>query len=191
LIQVSSSSSINGVGRGNLFYSRVSRRQIGKTKGLLSRRAWTLQESLLSRRILRFTKDQVWWHCLEAEWTERDPRGCWKDTLWGRAFTPRVALGRKVERFKDGLHDLLLKWYSIVNDFSNRHITSRSGTFPAISGIAKEIHRLISQEYEAELWVGDIHRGLLWFRSGKRNINEYYAPSWTWASHVFETGDQT
>jgi hypothetical protein len=110
LIQVCSSSYINGVGRGDLFYSRVSRRQIGETKGPLSRRAWTLQESLLSCRILRFTKDQVWWHCLEDEWTERDPRGCWINTWWGRASTPRVALGREVERFKDGLQDPLLKW---------------------------------------------------------------------------------
>jgi hypothetical protein len=42
-------------------------------RGPLSSRAWTLQETTLARRVVRFAKGQIWWRCHEHECNERDP----------------------------------------------------------------------------------------------------------------------
>jgi hypothetical protein len=54
---------------------------------------------------------------------------------------------------------------------------------PAISGLAKEIHKQTGNTYAAGIWMEEIHKGLLWrtFGAGQRS-KTYYAPSWSWAS---------
>lgn len=40
------------------------------TKGALSQRAWCLQERAMSRRILHFGREQLFWECLTGTWAE-------------------------------------------------------------------------------------------------------------------------
>jgi hypothetical protein len=48
-------------------------------KGPLARRAWTLQEELLSPCVIRFTRSQVWWQCREAFRCETYPKSLDED----------------------------------------------------------------------------------------------------------------
>lgn len=44
-------------------------------KGPLGKRAWTLQEDILSSRVLRWGAKQMTWHCRTATCSEHDPTG--------------------------------------------------------------------------------------------------------------------
>jgi hypothetical protein len=87
----------------------------------------------------------------------------------------------------------LSSWYDIVKEYAKRGITFEKDIFPAISGLAREVHEGIGQEYKAGIWAQDIHRGLIWFapRPGaKRRVTPYIAPSWSWASVDFSKTEE-
>jgi hypothetical protein len=161
--------------------------QFYASEGPLSHRAWTLQETHLSCRVLRFASTQVWWQCLEQQWKESgsNPE---RHPVWASSLKPRIVLDKGDEQFNDNRHSPLQCWYRIVNDYSSRNISFVKDIFPAISGVAKEDHRHVSQEYKAGLWSRDMHLGLLWGMSGPGAIKVgvdplgYVAPSWSWAS---------
>jgi hypothetical protein len=83
-------------------------------------------------------------------------------------------------------------WYDIVSsEYSRRLLSFGQDRFPAISGVAKEIGRLLPRDdsnrdkYLAGLWAGDIAHGLLWFPKEAGTATrpaEYRTPSWSWAS---------
>ncbi|KAL2070991.1 hypothetical protein VTL71DRAFT_14017 [Oculimacula yallundae] len=154
--------------------------------GPLSDRAWTLQEELLSWRILRFAKGKAWWECQETEWNEWCPED---EKLQDRGLSipaalPRITLLNGDEKFRDTRCEPLDIWYQAVSDLIKRGISYRSDIFPAISGVAKDTYRHIKQEYKAGLWLDHIHTGLLWSVGyiGAKRTEAYTAPSWSWAS---------
>jgi hypothetical protein len=115
------------------------------SRGPVSLRAWTLQEAILSRRVLRFARGQVWWQCHRAQWNERDPCGIASTALtkWKSSMSPRLTLERGNEQFDTPWCKPLRCWYRIVNDYSARRLTYQKDRFPAIAGIAKEVQRHI------------------------------------------------
>jgi hypothetical protein len=122
--------------------------QVGKSE--LSRRAWTLQEDLLSPRVLKFRKKQLAWSCRTLECTEEDPEG---DIFFhgneGVSNLKYICLSPK--HFQHKVENLRLwddytwncdpldLWNNIISDFSERRITFDVDRLPAISGIAKEV----------------------------------------------------
>lgn len=84
---------------------------------------------------------------------------------WMRYFSP-IHLGEDKISDVDLKHQLQY-WYRMVNGFSTREITCQDDIFSTTSGVAKEIQRLITQEYKAGLWAGDMHIGLLWSDSSR------------------------
>lgn len=78
---------------------------------------------------------------------------------------------------------LLECWYSVINDYTRRSLSFISDTFPAIAGLAKEVHNQTGFTYQAGLWEQDAHRGLLWMATqGASRHESYQAPSWSWAA---------
>jgi hypothetical protein len=77
-------------------------------------------------------------------------------------------------------------WYDLVTLYTKSALTVASDIFPAISGIASAISSSTQDIYIAGLWLGDLHRGLLWSApdstNSKPDLREYRAPSWSWAS---------
>jgi hypothetical protein len=143
----------------------------------LGTRAWAVQECVLPRRTLYFTRTRDYWEC---------------DSLLA------------CERFPDGLSDLLswkiyLKkrpasleiWPSIAEAYSKCDLTLED-KLVAISGLAQLIHKAAKAEYAAGLWIENLEHKLCWhcpesrsdFRPSKlRSIRSVYrAPSWSWAS---------
>jgi hypothetical protein len=163
-----------------------------KFRGPLSTRAWTLQENILSTRILRFSRSKVWWQCREMQQNEGIPRGNgrissnqWTSfTIKPTKFSERAAL----QSVGNVTLDPLWQWREIVNDFTSRHITFSKDKFPAISAMARHFARETGQKYKAGLWSNDMHRGLLWssMAPGATKADQYLAPSWSWASVDFE-----
>jgi hypothetical protein len=168
----------------------------------LSRRAWTLQEDLLSPRVLKWRTKQLEWSCRTVECTEEDPDG---DIFFhGNGSVSNLKyICLSPEKFKKKAEDLRLLddytwncdpldlWDEIITDFSDRRITFNVDRLPAISGIAKEVARHTGYDYKAGLWLQNIHQDLLW-EVGHRGRHDkatkpaqYIAPSWSWASLKF------
>lgn len=87
-------------------------------------------------------------------------------------------------------------WTRFIESYSVRQLTYDTDTLPAISGIVREIQRLIGDTYYAGLWKKHFLDGLLWrlemslgsaervegHPQTPRRRHEWIAPSWSWAS---------
>ncbi|KAH7339186.1 hypothetical protein BKA66DRAFT_479674 [Pyrenochaeta sp. MPI-SDFR-AT-0127] len=146
----------------------------------LYHRGWTLQERMLSPRVVAFTRDQLVWNCQTQNMTES-----------GVAMN---ALGQQRLRISDVFHDggALIFWHSVVRDYSCRCLTNATDKLPALSGLAAALHQLTGDEYLAGLWKGSLLDDLLWvneapYGGGGNKVApsrqpDCSAPSWSWAS---------
>lgn len=147
------------------------------SRGPLSRRGWVLQELILSRRIVHYAREQMYWECQSLSKAED-----------GATFKAH-------SRFKQLLsfHDppgfsytqsLQNRWYTLVEDYKSRLLTKDTDMLPALSGIASEFGKHIQQKYLAGLWNLELANGLLWHArdSYLKQPSTYRAPSWSWAA---------
>lgn len=173
-------------------------------------RAWTLQEYLLSPRIISFSTDEVQWTC-------RTIRACECNNPEDLDMPRLEMLQRKITRVQgrekktkpvegysnnDAIRLVMLHCYSFWNDiverYSVRQLSCARDKLPALSGVAREYARILDDgrhsdmaptrpsRYLAGLWEDDIYRGLCWYNPGHTSkdflLVEYCAPSWSWAS---------
>lgn len=178
-------------------------------KGPLSKRAWTLQEDVLSSRVLRWGNKQLTWHCRTVTCSEHDPTGAFNidsrgyssnERLYRQSDFKLLCLPRKVlqRRLQDTrIHGTeigyrlgaLSFWDSIVQDFASRALTYDSDRLPALSGVAKEVARHTGYAYKAGIWEEEVHSDLLWRIEGEAATpSTYTAPSWSWAGHRSGSG---
>ncbi|KAI8663821.1 HET domain-containing protein [Fusarium keratoplasticum] len=166
------------------------------------RRAWTMQESLLSRRLIMFTDDEVFWRCQKATWCEslalehcstqrREPRitsyqsfGCYDLMEIGpsRAFRPEYA-------------------YRVISHYAKRSITNQSDSLKAIQGYLRRLymkhtlaqsdwgHLLFLRFEESLAWVGGdcarrVAEECVYNRDGSSHHVRF--PSWSWLGWDFE-----
>jgi hypothetical protein len=167
----------------------------------LHTRAWCLQETLLSQRVVVLGLHEMFWFCnsyerrssrpekrqrqpedYEAEiYGPISPQKVSSTTLWYRPFN---------------------YWYHMVAKYSQRELSFDQDRLPALSGLARLIAeyipvaspdneqslRRIKQVYLAGLWMRDLWHGLLWRTSGNRYTplakmkQAVNAPSWSWAA---------
>ncbi|KAH8161619.1 hypothetical protein CIB48_g6623 [Xylaria polymorpha] len=93
-----------------------------------------------------------------------------------------------------GLYNL---WYDMVAVYSSCSLTKKSDKLIAIAGIARELRNRLNvpdTDYIAGLWRQNLLYGLLWQttvittpnsraqRPGSPGVEEYQAPTWSWAS---------
>ena len=168
----------------------------------LIRRAWVLQERLLSPRVLHFGREELSWECVEhcaCQCSESlhygglsglilDSNGQPFKNAEGnksalnpkREFSP-AALAAVIEA--DGAVAIFRKWIRLVQEYSTLQLTYKSDIFPALSGLAKAFGHTLSANYYAGLWQGFLQTGLLWKVTGRGGRSEpWRAPSWSWAS---------
>lgn len=154
------------------------------SKTPLDRRAWVLQERLLSLRILYFGSQQMYWECAEAALRQDGKHyDASTDVLRVTAFKPYL----DVHAVIPGHHGQTqafkyLQWYEIVAEYTNWGLTFDSDKLPAISGIAKAFKSQIESMYIAGIWQEDFIAGLHWFVTDPSNFISHTLPSWAWAS---------
>lgn len=157
----------------------------------LSKRSWTLQEDLLSPRVLQFGQGEVGWQCqfesfpvVPSVISYFPPR---LRRLPSDIFNATGSPGKDKE-------DQALIWESMILDYSMRDCTWEADRMPAIAGIASELGQVWSDVYLAGMWKACLLKHLAWHcrdRKGAVPLNvqdigvtRVQPPSWSWLSAV-------
>ena len=147
-----------------------------------NQRGWTLQERILSRRVLHFTYSMLYFECRSSDWMEdnRPSRASLNRTPWLGSSAGGWYDDRHLESPTKSLYD---SWYLILEHYSQRSLTETDDKLPALSGVAHEMARLSGDTYIAGLWKNDLSASLLWNPVGiqSRPARTYRSPSWSWA----------
>lgn len=153
--------------------SRAPSSPYGETSGIgrepLACRAWCMQESVLSNRLLHYTMDELVWECNTHQRCEcgvysgpvdlTDNRNVLlrRPDMVGPAFQNPAILWR-------------FMWSQWVHIFTRRSITNTGDKLPALSGLAAKFSQVLqhclghSPKYLAGLWDGEmLPRGLCWY----------------------------
>ncbi|KAH7270940.1 heterokaryon incompatibility protein-domain-containing protein [Fusarium solani] len=171
----------------------------------LQSRGWTLQERLLSHRILYCSKFDYYWLCRETQECAAHRFASDFFDCDGIDSDERVSV--------DFLYDLplllppsaqptqaLILWYKMLLDYSARLLTEPTDKLPAIEGITQRFKTWIKSDCLHGLWQSDLAYGLMWRRprfdfAVESSSTEYpydssydnrlvpgRGPSWSWAS---------
>lgn len=173
-------------------------------------RAWTLQESYLSKRLLRYGTNQCSMVCQHSPLRPKIVDGWIKDTsndtqqLLNNLLFPTTLAAltdQDVVQYKAHYHetfdediatpveyetengDLIDLWIQLVEDYTSRALTVASDRPLAISGLASRVAPLLQDGYKAGHWLQYMPMDLLWYVSEAREGSHVYqAPSWSWTS---------
>lgn len=160
-------------------------------------RGWTLQETLLSRRLLVLGSIQLSWQCATSIWNESGTSLRPAEHM-AKEF-PCPSLHYPISPYDDGRANLrsdprsdVAVWGELVRSYCHRRLTLPKDKLPAISGLAKWMSRGTHRgdKYFAGLWWSHMPRSLLWYNQlmfpadlkDATRPATYRAPSWSWAS---------
>lgn len=190
--------------------TRLGLRTSFETEPLIHR-AWTVQERILSRRVIYFGSKQVFWECKHAHWCETHPAKAEVSTdvhktmvttkderwehIWERLLQevdddPWRLFFTTLVRLSDPCEQLLTDWSGIVTLFSKCALTVPSDKLVALSGVANEVKRRLKElrpsaghRYIAGLWEEELPGVLIWrVLEPASRAASYRAPTWSWAS---------
>ena len=154
----------------------------------LSKRAWVYQERHLSRRVLHFTGNEVFWECCATAPSFRS------ETYPSGSPLSRDFLGGTKLQLPDPSADIIAEdvnlckiWNEVCENFSKRLLTYSADKLPALSGLAKDFGtKCLSDSYVAGMWRSALPSALLWdvpkSDRGERKppATDFVAPSWSW-----------
>lgn len=171
-------------------------------------RAWTLQESYLSKRLLRFNSKQCNLMCQCSPSKPHIIDG-WKiDQDYDVRYVENIIFPRKLDLQDDvegiknfykstfgidlmydvgtpetALGDFVDMWRELVEAYTTRDLSVPMDRCLAISGLADRIAPVLNTRYVAGHWEKFLPADLLWHVSTPRpKPQEYQGPSWSWTS---------
>jgi hypothetical protein len=153
----------------------------------LTKRAWVHQERCLSRRILHFTSQEIFWECQEHKASESQFWGefsTWLDPSASVQLERTLLAPAEQIPWSEGI--LQQVWTSCVENFTKGKLSRAEDKLLAIAGLATRFHqRCPSVNYFAGLWDYELMYQLLWRRKEETTYplpEAYRAPSWSWAA---------
>ncbi|ETN36289.1 uncharacterized protein HMPREF1541_08566 [Cyphellophora europaea CBS 101466] len=140
----------------------------------LLKRAWCLQERLMSTRVLHFTAGELAWECCTLAACECGHM----DSL----ATPKLRYDR-ARLSKMTPDERAQAWDDLaLQSYQNRSLTKESDRFPALSSMAHLFQDEALGTYVAGIWSNYALSMLLWEVKAGKKADRYVAPSWSWAS---------
>jgi hypothetical protein len=156
------------------------RRPIDHNTWPLLKRAWVMQERLLSRRIIHFSNEELVWECMEQSICE-----CLRvTTSWPATNSIDSKAQHQASLTSDSRSKLADEWRAMVCSYTGMGLTYEKDIFPALSGLAKTIQTQIGHAYCAGMWRNSLLLDMLWrcVNSNGKRPQMWRAPSWSWAS---------
>jgi len=159
----------------------------------LNRRAWVVQERLLSPCNLHFGSTQIYWECRQRLACEAYPVVLPKTLEPNDSNKLDTRRGARIRESRglpaDPSLDNYTLWGSIVATYTKGALSFESDKLVALSGIASQLQKVLGDQYLAGLWSNHFADQLLWTaeyastRSRKSTRpHDYRAPSWSWAA---------
>ena len=160
----------------------------------LNRRAWALQERILSPRVLLYGCWQMYWQCQSQQNCDGGSTERIHGNEMGLSVPSSLQTGQtsyRVGTAEDTENALCAGWSDLVHHYTQRGLTDPSDKLPALSGIASKYQKATNDEYCAGLWMASLVKGLKWQvgEPERDRPSVYRAPTWSWASIFGETFD--
>lgn len=152
----------------------------------LNTRGWTLQEGMLTRRMLVYGEKEQVWRC-QTEACKQFPASP-LSTFQDRAVLPPEAFDRVQALQPAAAHTL---WGGIVIAYTSRKLSFREDRVSAVTGIIAELKPLFDDKCVFGIWRKSFLRQIAWARtsllSGEKEDEDVLAcaPAWSWASRSF------
>jgi hypothetical protein len=109
------------------------------TDNILIRRAWCLQERLLSPRVLHFGANQLFWECREVTACEINPTNATAVITSGTVLWKPLLFVIVVPGLEDLWDKLFQEWYRCIYMYTTCKLTVPSDKLIAISGLANDM----------------------------------------------------
>ncbi|KAK0219053.1 HET-domain-containing protein [Armillaria fumosa] len=152
----------------------------------VNKRAWCLEERLLSPRALIYASHTLQYHCQIStvnlgnainapRATERLPNIMFQEDV--------TMISAEIDKSTE--KELRSAWEDIVQDYTQRALTKPADRLLACSGLADQFARFWGDKYLAGLWQRRLHTELLWMKDYQDILPRpatYRAPSWSWAA---------
>ncbi|KAB2103048.1 hypothetical protein AG0111_0g8843 [Alternaria gaisen] len=143
----------------------------------LHERGWVFQERMLSRRIVHFMEEELWWEC-RASFVCECEEAHHKNDIFGVDMNQAAKMSEfhSVGETRD-------KWERIVETYMTKSLTYPSDIFPGLQGLAKLVPSSMGR-YLAGHWMKTLPHSLCWFvkKPAEKQLEEWRAPSWSWAA---------
>jgi hypothetical protein len=144
----------------------------------LFRRGWVFQERMLSRRIIHFMEQELWWECRECF-------HCECNSFRRSSSYGRQNLGSQLSKLSscENIEIIERIWENLVTEYSSKSLTYPSDIFPAIQALAKLIPSNMGR-YLAGHWESTLIWSLCWWKYSPKTDEHmgWRAPSWSWAA---------
>jgi hypothetical protein len=154
-------------------------------------RAWTLEEKVLSRRILVYSSTHLRWLCDSSQYGDGGAQENFMDYMPAKYRLPLRQREAPSHPSQNNISSSSLRnsWRILVGEFTKRSLTAPEDKLRAIAGLAEEYQQLMNDTYHAGLWESELVTELLWRRNSLSDSGlllprpvKYRAPSWSWAS---------
>ncbi|KAF9773354.1 hypothetical protein IL306_008860 [Fusarium sp. DS 682] len=152
----------------------------------LDKRAWTLQEYMLSSRMLIFSDYQLLWQCQEIDLQSVTGNDEGLEYHQHIESLPWASFNDEGD-ISYGTQDpeKLYLWKTIILQYAKRNLGKPEDRLPAVTGITTELQKVWRDTHIYGHWEQWFIQLLAWYkqendRVEKRHINR--APSWSWVS---------
>jgi hypothetical protein len=166
-------------------------------------RAWTLQERLLSRRLMIFIGGEVVWRCRETvafEDMTAEETGIAPEAFPWLSIKPQYLginarkgyVDGSIVRSRDGGTEVMrsatfTEYVKVVEEYAHRKITHPSDILKALAGILQILERCFKYPTNHGLSEGLLDAAILWRPSEileRRQKTDIDIPSWSWAGWI-------
>ncbi|GFF64880.1 hypothetical protein IFM61392_07097 [Aspergillus lentulus] len=142
-------------------------------KSAWAHRGWVMQERFLSRRVIYFTRDKLYWDCLKVSEDEEHAESL---------GSPLRALGKEITGKDDRRRNA---WEFIVSEYSSTVLTYNQDKLAALMGLTSSFKKRFSSRNYVGIDGDRTGFGLLWHAKDTYLdiYSDFHAPSWTWAAY--------
>jgi Heterokaryon incompatibility protein (HET) len=175
---------VNSDGKGGSIC--MIKKQSNAPRFPIETRGWTMQERLLSTRLLFFHPGRIDWVCRESHLFAGSSSSYSVNLIDVSVTRGNSTFG--APDINSGVNRQIQHWYFLIRAFSERKLSNPRDRLPALSGIAKEFRQNFPAlgDYVAGLWTTNLAQQLLWRieynAEWKCGVNGFMGPSWSWVS---------
>jgi Heterokaryon incompatibility protein (HET) len=142
----------------------------------INTRAWTMQEYVLSTRMLLYSDVELLWECqTEGKKQVRKSQMTYYD------LSQRARLQNMTKLVQSNNETKHWDWAGMVQEYSQRSLTEPEDKLIALAGVAHEVELLLKDEYIFGMWKQPIIEFLGWWSVKQQTRRSKRAPSWSWA----------